>query len=202
MERLDMQRGLKGIRQCALAVACPMLVIALAGLEIPMKAQNEDTPKPTAESRMRSSTDQSLLFQAELQQRSEMTPAVTAEGREGKLVGSGDGSVRGSKIRGKVRWSNFEKVGDKVCQMNLAGYIETDDGARVDFDSTGYAVLVNPPQWNTAGTMRFTTKDKRYDWLNGKLSTWRGKFDSASLRATMYAFTIQFEASASSQKQR
>ena len=85
--------------------------------------------------------------------------------------------------------------------MNLAGYIETDDGARVDFDSTGYAVLVNPPKWNTAGTMRFTTKDKRYDWLNGKLSNWRGSFDSVSLHAVMQAFTIPFDQSGSAAQQ-
>jgi len=127
-------------------------------------------------------------FKVELQQRSEMKSVVSPEGRDGKLVGSGDGSMLGPKVRGKLHWSNFEKVGETACQMNLVGYIETDDGARVDFESTGYALLANPPKWNTAGTMRFSTKDKRYEWLNGKLSAWHGEFDPDSLHAVMQSF--------------
>jgi hypothetical protein len=194
-----MQRGELKTRRGVFSLAFAALMTGLF-LEMALKAQSGDASKPTAESGMHS-IDSDLLFQAELQEHSKMPAVVAIAGREGKLVGSGDGNIRGSRIHGRVRWSNFEKVGEEFCQMNLAGYIETDDGARVDFDSTGYAVLVNPPKWNTAGTMRFTTKDKRYDWLNGKLSNWRGSFDSVSLHAVMQAFTIPFDQSGSAAQQ-
>ena len=76
-----------------------------------------------------------------------------------------------------------------MSEMNLAGVIETEDGARIEFDSRGYALPANSPKWDTAGTMRFVTKDKRYEWLNGALASWHGNFDPATFRATLRAFT-------------
>jgi hypothetical protein len=154
-----------------------------------MCAEDTERPLAPADSAMTISESLGLLFDAELQARSDMPPAVATEGREGKLVGNGDGTVRGPRIRGKLRWSNFEKVGESVCEMNLTGVIDTEDGARIDFDSRGYALLANPPKWDTAGAMRFATTDKRYEWLNGALANWQGNFDPATLRANLRAFT-------------
>lgn len=134
---------------------------------------------------------QAALFDADLQARSDLPQVVPSEGREGKLIDSGDGSVRGPRIRGKIRWSNFEKVGEHLCEMNLAGIIETEDGARINFESKGFALLIAPPTWKTAGTMRFTTTDRRYAWLNGLLANWQGNYDPGKEHGTLHAFAQQ-----------
>lgn len=149
-------------------------------------AAGKDMPKASRESGPIRS--ENLLFEAELQARSGMPPVVPTQGRDGELVGSGDGTIHGPKIRGKLRWSNFEKIGANLCSLSLTGVIETDDGASIDFDTRGYALLANPPRWSTAGAMRFETKDKRYQWLTNVLATWQGQFDPTTLRATMHVF--------------
>jgi hypothetical protein len=133
--------------------------------------------------------NQGALFDADLQARSDVPQVVPTEGHEGTLVGSGDGTVRGSRIRGKLRWSNFEKVGPRLCEMNLAGIIETEDGAHIHFESKGFAHLTNPPTWNTAGTMRFTTEDKRYAWLNELFANWQGNYDASKEHGALHAFS-------------
>ena len=45
------------------------------------------------------------LFEARLQYQSDMEVVVSAETREGELVGSGDGTVTGAALSGTVRWS-------------------------------------------------------------------------------------------------
>ena len=47
------------------------------------------------------------LFEARLQYQSDMEVVVSAETREGELVGSGDGSVSGDRLSGTVRWSMY-----------------------------------------------------------------------------------------------
>jgi hypothetical protein len=146
------------------------------------------TPAAGNEAAMTIAANPDTLFEAVLQGRSDAQPAVPVAGRH-ELMGSGDGSLHGPRIRGKIRWSNFEKQGERVCEMNLAGVIETEDGAHITFDSQGYALLADPPQWDTAGAMRFETKDERYAWLNDVLASWQGKFDPATFSATLRAFT-------------
>ena len=84
--------------------------------------------------------------------------------------------------------------------MNLAGIIETEDGARISFESNGYALLAAPPRWDTAGAMRFETKDARYAWLNDVLASWQGKFDPATFRGTLRAFTVAQQVAAATAK--
>jgi len=43
------------------------------------------------------------LFQAVLQYRSEADAVVAVEGHEGAYIGSGDGTVKGERIRGTIR---------------------------------------------------------------------------------------------------
>jgi hypothetical protein len=87
------------------------------------------------------------LFDAELAYRTDMPPVVPAEGREGKLLGSGEGRAEGPRIRGRIRFSFYEEggpldpgfldapadaklaEGDYLCKTNPGGVIETDDGA-------------------------------------------------------------------------
>jgi hypothetical protein len=49
------------------------------------------------------------LFDAELLYREGMEPL--SDDGEGELVGSGDGSVDGERVRGRLRWTLFEAGG-------------------------------------------------------------------------------------------
>jgi hypothetical protein len=100
------------------------------------------------------------------------------------LVGSGDGTVRGSALAGRILWSNFETQGERVCGMYPAGTIETDDGATVRFDARGWALRSDDDAggslWHVAGALRFETQDPRYKWLTRLLAVWDGQFDAAT----------------------
>lgn len=128
------------------------------------------------------------LFDAELQFRPEMTPGVSPDGREGELVGSGDGTVRGTELRGTIRWTNFETPGERLCGMFPAGVIETEDGATVRFDARGWALRSDAersaPIWRVAGGLCLETDDPRYERLGQALAVWEGEFDPSTGRAT------------------
>src|SRR5260370_1604759 len=47
------------------------------------------------------------LFAARLQYQSDIEVGVSAETREGELVGSGNGSVSGYRLNGTARWSMY-----------------------------------------------------------------------------------------------
>jgi hypothetical protein len=103
------------------------------------------------------------LFDAQLEYRTDFGPVVPAEGREGKLLGSGDGRADGPRIRGTVRFSFYEEgcpldpgfleapadatlaEGDYLCKTNPGGVIETDDGATIQFDAKGFALRLEGP---------------------------------------------------------
>jgi hypothetical protein len=96
------------------------------------------------------------LFRADLQYKSESESdaVVIAEGHEGVYIGSGDGTVTGGQIRGTLRWSLWSgncvypvvRSGQSVpeglhlCPLNPAGFVETQDGARIRFDGIGYGL--------------------------------------------------------------
>ena len=128
------------------------------------------------------------LFDAELHLRPGMDPVVTPQGRDGRLVGSGDGAVRGPSVNGTIRWSNFETQGEWLCGMYPAGLIETADGATIRFEAKGYALRSgaesSPTGWKVAGGMRFETEGPGYGWLNEGLGVWEGEFDEATGEAT------------------
>jgi hypothetical protein len=69
------------------------------------------------------------LFQAVLQYKSESEAdaVVAVEGREGAFIGSDDGTVKGDRIRGTVRWSLWSgNCGYPLVRKGLAipaGYI-------------------------------------------------------------------------------
>jgi len=56
------------------------------------------------------------LFDAELTYRTGIAPL--ADHGEGQLIGSGDGSVHGQRVRAALRWTLFEGPGALVCTMN------------------------------------------------------------------------------------
>lgn len=133
------------------------------------------------------------LFDLELRFRPDMGAVVSPEGREGELVGSEDGTLRGPAVQGTIRWSNFETRGERLCGMCPAGLIETEDGAAIRFDAKGYALRIGDAgassQWSVAGAMRLDTDDARYAWLSQGLAVWEGGFDAATGRATWRVYT-------------
>src|SRR2546427_11533464 len=84
------------------------------------------------------------LFEARLQYQSDMEVVVSAETREGGLVGSGNGSVSGDLLSGNVGWSMYAgncayvfvpagrdpPPGPPLCPVHPAGLIETPERAQ------------------------------------------------------------------------
>lgn len=154
------------------------------------------------------------LLVAQLQYQTDMAPVVPPERRDGELLGTGDGTVEGPKVRGTIRWSFFEREcpfdpgfldgppvqlpeGDYLCETNPGGVIETDDGASIQFDAKGFARRRPSEEgqgvWSVASTVRFATSDPRYLWLNELLASYEGEFYEETGTATwrFYAPTAQ-----------
>jgi len=146
------------------------------------------------------------LFEARLQYQSDMEAIVSAETREGELVGSGDGRVAGDLLSGNARWSMYAgncayvfvraglepPPGQHLCTVHPAGIIETSDGAQVWFDARGYGLRgADPDQphlWRLTMAMQLTTTDPRYQWLNTSLAVVVSEFDERAGRALWRAF--------------
>jgi hypothetical protein len=131
------------------------------------------------------------LFDADLQYEDGMQPVVRLHDA-GELVGSGTGQVNGPRLQGTMRWSNFEHVFGDHCQLNVAGIIETVDGAQIRFDSKGFAV---PPAeggaWKVASAVRFAASDGRYRWLEAGPAVWEGEFDENAATARYRAYVSE-----------
>jgi hypothetical protein len=138
------------------------------------------------------------LFKADLQYKSESESdsVVPAEGREGVYIGSGDGTAIGARLHGTLRWSLWSgnclyplvRSGQSVpdglhlCTINPAGFIETEDGARIRFEGRGYG-LRSSEKYQTNLTLIFSTEDVRYEWLTKVLGITQGEFDEKTGRA-------------------
>lgn len=126
-----------------------------------------------------------LLFQLELQYREGLTAITSPEGRMGQYLGSGDGTIKGSRFQGTVRWDLYEIVGEVRCQTNFVGIIRTEDGAEIQFDATGFGMVTDrskPNRWHMVNVLQFDTRDGRYEWLNTLLALWDGQFDMETYR--------------------
>jgi hypothetical protein len=146
------------------------------------------------------------LFEARLQYQPDMEAVVSAETREGELVGSGEGSVSGGQLSGKTRWSMYAgncayvfvraglepPPGQQLCTVHPAGVIETSDGAEIWFDARGYGLRGadqgQPHLWRLTMAIQFTTTDQRYQWLNTTLGVAVSEFDERAGRALWRAF--------------
>ena len=151
------------------------------------------------------------LFEARLQYQSEREEVVSAETREGELVGSGDGTVTGERLSGKARWSMYAgncayvfvraglepPPGQHLCTVHPAGVIATDDGAEIWFDAKGYGLRgadqSQPHLWVLTMAVQFTTTDQRYQWLNTTLGVAVSEFDERAGRALWQAFVPQVD---------
>lgn len=131
------------------------------------------------------------LFYAELQYRPEMAAVVSAEGRTGRLLGSGDGEISGPRIKGRIRWSIFEDQGAGECKTNIAGFIETDDGGRIGIETRGFGVVPDPARpshWKMSAAIQFKAEGK-YAWMQSVLAVWDGSFDMDTGHHSYHAFT-------------
>ncbi len=121
------------------------------------------------------------FFELSLQYRPEMAPVVPSQGREGTLLGSGDGRVEGPRLRGAVRWSIFEVTGAERCKVNLVGTIQAEDGRNVTFDAVGFGIVGDPrlpTRWHMNAAVQFSTDpDGPHAWLNQLLAVWDGRFE-------------------------
>lgn len=127
------------------------------------------------------------IFDADLQFRPEMEAIVSADGRDGELIGSGDGVVRGP-VSGKLRWTLFENAHGDFCDMNPAGLIETDDGAKIPFDAKGYTIRVGDGEWKTGLVLKFSPSDERYAWLADTPGLCAGEFNEKTGQAAWRVF--------------
>src|SRR5215469_14982009 len=120
-----------------------------------------------------------LLFSLELHYQGPIELAPMGD-KVGTLVGGGDGTLTGPRVRGTVRWSNYETTGlDQVCALQVPGIIQTHDGAEIGFEGREFAMPFSDgsQQWRVAGVLRFKTVDSRYVWLNVTFAFTSGTFD-------------------------
>ncbi len=146
------------------------------------------------------------LFEARLQYQSDIEVVVSAETREGELIGSGDGTVTGDLLSGQARWSMYAgncayvfvraglepPPGQHLCTVHPAGVIATDDGAEIWFDARGYGLRgadqSQPHLWVLTMAVQFTTTDQRYQWLNSTLGVAVSEFDERAGGGLWHAF--------------
>jgi Protein of unknown function (DUF3237) len=130
------------------------------------------------------------LFDAELVYRSGMEPL--AEDGEGELIGSGDGTVTGPALAGRLAWTLFERPGKLVCAMNPIAVIETAEGGHVRIEARGFARRENEAsrRWAVAATLRFESEHERYRWLENAIGVWEGEFDAEAHRARYRAYLV------------
>lgn len=122
------------------------------------------------------------LFEVRLTYK-EGKPAVSMNGKVGKYVGSGEGTVAGPRIKGTVHWTLFESQRETACESNLFGIISTEDGAEIHFDTMGFFLRPykdKPKRWVTSAAVSFATDNAAYVWLNQILGIWEGTFDMGS----------------------
>jgi hypothetical protein len=123
-----------------------------------------------------------LLFDIYLEYK-DGKPPVSMDGKLGEYIGSGEGVVRG-RINGTVHWSLFEAQSAVFCASNLFGFITTDDGAEIKFDTMGF--FRRPDEgsfiWGNSSGVSFETDDERYQWLTEVMGVWEGEFDMQTYR--------------------
>src|SRR5262249_45046639 len=74
-----------------------------------------------------------------------------------------------------------------IFAINPAGFIETEDGARIRFDGRGYG-LRNSEKYQTNLTLIFSTEDFRYERLTRLVAVMEGEFDEKTGRATWHVY--------------
>lgn len=137
------------------------------------------------------------LFDVEWATSPDAEEVAGPEGREGALIGSGEGSVSGPALEGRIRFSFYSAdcpydpgfltatsqtwadIADHVCKINPAGVIETEEGATVQFEVKGFGLRLErrAPRWSLTGGVRLLSEDGSYRWLNDVVGLWEGEFN-------------------------
>ena len=82
------------------------------------------------------------LFDMKLQYLQEAVECAPISMKEGRIIGSGNGVVEGSDIKGTIRWSNYENtLREGVCKLQIPGTIQTNDGEEILFEARGMATF-------------------------------------------------------------
>jgi hypothetical protein len=116
--------------------------------------------------------------------------------KEGRLLGSGEGSAEGAMLRGKVRWSNYERtLVPGLCRLQIPGVIQTHDGVEIQFEAHGHAMqsdALRPNLWASAGAFLFNTENASYSWLVMRPIVWMGEFDTETGWALYRLYTQKY----------
>jgi hypothetical protein len=110
-------------------------------------------------------------------------------GEEGSGYGEGEGTIRGERINGTIRWVNHpHRRSDGSMLPDAHGVIKTADGAIVLFVMQGRTVWAGE-MGRQLLSVTFESQDERYRWLNNAYCVLEGAIDSVALkmRARVYS---------------
>ena len=135
----------------------------------------------------------SRLASVELLAKPGLAQFTESDGKLGQFLAGGEGKISGDLVQGSIRWDLYcDHNNPADCGNTIAGVIDTDDGAVVNFEMLGYADIVDPSQphlWTMGFTSKFPTDDGRYGSLDGVLAHWTGQFNMATYRHHYEVFT-------------
>ena len=150
-------------------------------------------------------------FDFDLEAAPDKKPYVATKNREGVFIVNSVGKVKGEMIRGKIGMSFFALdcayllvqagvdpgPGQHLCKESDGGVIETEDGARIAFDTRGYGLRGADPsfpkRWRLAMAVQFSTTDKRYEWFNTAFGFWEGEFDEEKGAASYKGYVRRYD---------
>ena len=103
-------------------------------------------------------------------------------GEEGSGYGEGEGTIKGERINGTLRWVNHpHRRSDGSMLPDAHGIIKTADGAIVLFVMQGRTVWVGEAGRQLL-SVTFESQDERYKWLNNTYCVLEGAIDSVALK--------------------
>jgi hypothetical protein len=103
-------------------------------------------------------------------------------GEEGSGYGEGEGTIKGERINGTLRWVNHpHRRSDGSMLPDAHGIIKTADGAIVFFAMQGRTVWVGETGRQLL-SVTFESQDERYKWLNNTYCVLEGAIDSVALK--------------------
>ena len=123
----------------------------------------------------------------------------TSQEGEGPRLGGGFGTVNGPMLKGTVRWDFYEVIGETFCTNTIVGYIDTEDGARINYVTRGHALVADsdrdPDSWSMTHSVMFNTEDNRYRWIDRRLGVWNGEFHMGAYKHNYKAYLSKYERS-------
>lgn len=113
-------------------------------------------------------------------------------GAEAAGFGSGEGTVTGDVVRGRVRWANYPRRREHgVWTPDLRGVIETEDGAKLLVSEQGQSVeerTILGSRRAILTRIELLTEDNRYRWLNTSFLVGEGEIDEETEEWTIETY--------------